>query len=258
MKINKKCFLCTLISIFLIMPLNVKGICNKPTEGTPEKIAFLTFDDGPTPNNTVKIINELNKSNIKATFFVVGQKEEENPIAFKELVKNKMCIMPHTYSHNYDIYKSLSTYNDDLDKCMNLIRGVRGKKKLEFVRIPGGSDNQVSNKYVLSSIRKSILDRGMNYVDWNVCSGDAEAHYVPKSKIIGNVKKQCTGQKIIVILMHDSYYKKTTVESLSEIINYIKDKGYTFKTFDDVSEKEKNEMIDMGIINRKQKIDEGK
>ncbi|KHD35973.1 xylanase [Clostridium acetobutylicum] len=243
------------ILIFLLLPINVKAESKGILGKKEEKIAFLTFDDGPTPNNTVKIINELNKNKIKATFFIVGEKGEEHTKAMEELVKNKMCIMPHSYTHKLSIYKSLDNYNDDLDKCIEFINKVKkNKKELKYVRMPGGSYSRY-NKYVVSSIRKGILKRDMNYVDWNICSGDADAHYVSREKIISNVKKQCKDQKIIVILMHDSYYKKTTVESISEIVKYLKEKDYKFKTFDNISEKERKELIRMGVMNKKQKID---
>lgn len=220
-----------------------------------QKIAFLTFDDGPCINNTEKIVNILKENNIKASFFIVGQKAEENPKAMKILVDNNMCLMPHTYSHDYKIYKSSNDYFDDLNKCMETIKKLTGKKKFDYVRIPGGSDNLVSSKKVLSSIRKRLIEHNIHYIDWNVCSGDAEAHYVPKTKIVSNVKKQCANKNMIVILMHDTYYKKTTVESLPEVIKYIKDQGYIFKTFDDINADEKNELIRIRVIDKKQKRD---
>lgn len=220
-----------------------------------KKVVFLTFDDGPSVNNTQKIIDILNKNNVKATFFIVGQKADENPKVMQDLVKSGMCIMPHTYSHNYKIFNTVSEYIDDLNKCINTIEKYTGSKKFVYVRVPGGSDNLVSNKYVLSNIRNDIIRHGMYYVDWNISSGDATAHYVPKIKIINNVKEQCGDKKIMVVLMHDAYYKKTTVESLDEIIKYVKEKGYTFKTFDQISEAERNELVRIRVINRKQKID---
>ncbi|URZ05751.1 polysaccharide deacetylase family protein [Clostridium felsineum] len=253
----KKYFVFILIIVISLLPFNARGEDLSIFGKKQEKVAFLTFDDGPTPNNTVKIIDELNKNKIKATFFIVGQKGEEYPKALDALVKNKMCIMPHSYTHKANIYKSVENYNKDLKECIDFINNIQGNKKknkIKFIRMPGGSYS-TRNKYVVSNIRKSILDQGLNYVDWNVCSGDAEAHFVPRQKIINKVKKQCKDQKFLVILMHDSYYKKATVESISEVVKYIKEKGYKFKTFDDISEQEKNELIKMGVINKKQKID---
>lgn len=261
---NKRKFInliCALLIILNTIGCNVYAKIlvepqNEPTRKCKQKIAFLTFDDGPCVNNTEKIVNILKENNVKASFFIVGQKAEENPKAMKSLVDSDMCLMPHTYSHDYKIYRTSNDYFNDLNKCMETIKKFTGsKKRFNYVRIPGGSDNLVSNRNVLSNIRKDIIKNDMYYVDWNVCSGDAEAHYVPKVKIVNNVKKQSVNKDMIVILMHDAYYKKTTVESLPEIIKYIKDQGYTFKTFDDINENEKNELIRIKVIDKKQKID---
>lgn len=253
-------FICVVLIIVNTTCLNVYAEALEEPQNNSntckQKIAFLTFDDGPCVNNTQKIVNILNENNIKASFFIVGQKAEENPKAMKALVDSGMCLMPHTYSHDYKIYKSSNDYFNDLNKCMETIKKFTGsRKKFNYVRIPGGSDNLVSNRNVLSNIRKDIIKNDMYYVDWNVCSGDAEAHYVPKVKIVNNVKKQSSDKNMIVILMHDAYYKKTTVESLPEIIKYIKDQGYTFKTFDDINESEKKELIRIRVIDKKQKND---
>lgn len=252
-------FICVILIVLNIMCYNVYAeVLVEPQNNVnrcKQKVAFLTFDDGPCVNNTEKIVNVLKENNIKASFFIVGQKAEENPKAMKALVDSGMCLMPHTYSHDYKIYKSSNDYFADLNKCMETIQKFTGSRKFNYIRIPGGSDNLVCNRNVLSNIRTNLIKHGVYYVDWNICSGDAEAHYVPKSKIINNVKTQCSDQNIIVILMHDAYYKKTTVESIPEIIKYIKDKGYTFKTFDDINESEKNELIRTRVIDKKQKMD---
>ena len=61
------------------------------------KVVYLTFDDGPTPNNTPRILEILKKNNIKATFFVIGQ----NPDMYKQIVDQGHAIAIHTYSHEY-------------------------------------------------------------------------------------------------------------------------------------------------------------
>jgi peptidoglycan/xylan/chitin deacetylase (PgdA/CDA1 family) len=53
-----------------------------------------------------------------------------------------------------------------------------------------------------------------------------------------------------VVLMHDSYYKRTTVDSLQEVISYFKKQGYVFRTFNDLTEEEKQKMIKAEVLNR--------
>ena len=109
----------------------------------------------------------------------------------------------------------------------------------------------MTSKTNLNLIKKALNDKGIKYVDWNVCSGDADSHEVPVEKIKRNVKNQSQNKKFAVILMHDAYYKHFTVESLPEIITYLKDQGFVFRTFEDLTKAEEKEMIDLEVINKK-------
>ena len=65
-----------------------------------EKIAYLTFDDGPTKKVTPKILDILKQNNINATFFVIGKRVDENPEIIKRAYNEGNFIANHTYSHN--------------------------------------------------------------------------------------------------------------------------------------------------------------
>lgn len=215
------------------------------------KEVFLTFDDGPSPNNTKKILKILNNNGVKATFFVVGIKAKENPSILRELNNDGMSIGIHTYSHDYKkMYKDLNSYMADYEECKDSIKELINKDPVNYLRLPGGSDNLAANKSVLNSIKTNLKGKGINYVDWNVCSGDADSQEVPVMKIKDNIQTQCKNKRIAVILMHDTYYKNFTVESLPEIITYLKNQGFVFRTFDDLTEEEEKNMIGAGIINR--------
>lgn len=213
---------------------------------------FLTFDDGPSPNNTRKILKILDNNNVRATFFVVGNKVDENPSLLKELYNHGMAIGIHTYSHDYKkIYSNLESYLEDYEKCKNSIEELIHKTPISYVRMPGGSNNPTSEKAVLDSIRTTLNTKNISYVDWNVCSSDADNKEVPAIKIENTIEYQCKNKKTAVILMHDTYYKHSTVESLPKIISYLKENGFAFRTFDDLTEQEEKSMIAAGIINRK-------
>lgn len=215
------------------------------------KEVFLTFDDGPCINNTRKILDILKENDVKATFFIVGIKGEENPRILKELSDNGMSIGVHTYSHEYNkIYKNTDSYLEDYDTCQNVIRKITGREPISYVRMPGGSDNLLANKNNLSKIKKILNEKGLKYVDWNVSSGDAEGREVPVEKVRGNVITQCKDKKLAVVLMHDTYYKHFTVEALPDIIKYLKSEGFVFRTFDDLTADEERQMIKIRVINR--------
>lgn len=238
---------------------NKKFICGKVLsysenlENKPlyNKKVFLTFDDGPCIKNTKKILNILKDKDVKATFFVVGEKCEENPQLLKAINDYGMSIGIHTYSHNYKkMYKDLNEYLNDLQACNNTIKKIIGRNPIPYIRMPGGSSNLIANKDKLDNIKVTLNQRGLNYVDWNVCVGDAESREVSVEKIKQNIIIQCKNRRTAVVLMHDTYYKYSTAEALPWIIKYLKNEGFEFKTFDNLTLDEEKEMIRLGIINR--------
>lgn len=222
----------------------------KQSTSIGNKIVFLTFDDGPSPNNTLKVLDILNTRGIKASFFEIGKRQEEYPSIVKELRKNGMCILPHSYSHDYNIYKSPEDFWGDFNKSFSLTEDLTSEQTNNFIRFPGGSDNLVSNASILSEIKKEVKEKGIYYVDWNVSSADAAPGVVPKEKIKENIINGCRGRNLSVTLMHDSGDKVTTVEALPDILDYLKSNGYQFKTFDEITEAELQELIKTRVIDR--------
>lgn len=215
------------------------------------KEVFLTFDDGPSINNTLNIIDILNRNSVKATFFVIGEKAQTYPKIIKKMSDSGMCIAPHTYNHNYgEIYKNTVAYLKDMEKCNNVIKTLTNKSNFSYVRMPGGSDNLVSSAETLKEIKMSLKKKKIYYVDWNISSEDAIGPNIEAFKIKQNVMSQSMGKSMAVVLMHDSYYKKTTVDSLQEVISYFKKQGYVFRTFNDLTEAEKEKMIKKEVLNR--------
>lgn len=216
-----------------------------------QKEVFLTFDDGPCENNTRRILEILNHNNVKATFFIVGIKGEENPQILKEISDSGMSIGVHTYSHDYKkVYKNLEFYLNDFQACKNVIKNIAGREPVPYIRLPGGSDNLVTSKNNLETIKSTLKEKGINYVDWNVSAEDAVSKEITSEEIKKNIISQCEDKKLAVILMHDAYYKNFTVEALPDIINYLKSEGFVFRTFDELTITEENVMKRIGIVNR--------
>ena len=198
-----------------------------------KKVAYLTFDDGPS-ENTYKILDILKESNIVATFFVNGHIGYEN--AYLRIVKEGNKIGNHTYSHDYKkVYSSVEGFNKDVDELNSLLASI-GIENSYILRYPGGSNNEVCIQHggenIMSKIIKEQYDKGYDYFDWNVSSEDATAITVDKETIIKSVKDGCKGKDSVVILFHDSQPKTTTVEALPEIIKHLKNEGYEFRTLE--------------------------
>lgn len=193
------------------------------------KTVYLTFDDGPSPN-TLKIIDVLNSYSIKATFFVKNNPEYNSYM--KNIVNSGNAIALHTYSHDYKtIYTSDEAFYTDLQNISDLVffeTGVRSN----IMRFPGGSSNTVSKKYniesgIMTRLTQGVTEKGYLYFDWNCSSGDASSNSLPKEDIVSNCKKVPSAKNVIV-LMHDTGAKQTTVEALPEIIEFYKSCGYSF------------------------------
>ncbi|MGQ7276358.1 exo-beta-N-acetylmuramidase NamZ domain-containing protein [Brevibacillus thermoruber] len=212
----------------------------KPAESKQpqEKVAYLTFDDGPSPV-TDKVLDILKQHQVKATFFVVGKNVPGREAVLKRAIAEGHVVGGHTYSHDYRlIYRDIASFFADLEKGNQLIEHATGVKPTVF-RYPGGSTNTVSRKYqnpnvynnsntVMQDIKAEAAKRGYVFIDWNITNGDARSnHYTPESAL-ANVKSQVKHQREIVVLMHDASTKAATVQSLPAVIQFLKQQGYRF------------------------------
>jgi len=193
-----------------------------------KKEVFLTFDDGPTANITPRILETLDKYNVKASFFVIGQNAEKHPELIKEEKAKGHFIANHTYSHDYNyIYSNTDNFLKDLEKCKQVLNSILGEYDGKIIRFPGGSFGSKRAAY-----REAVKNAGYTYVDWNALNGDAERLNVPADELINKLKETVGNKNHVVILMHDAATKKTTADSLPEVIEYLKSQGYEFKTLD--------------------------
>lgn len=193
-----------------------------PYKSDGRKVVYLTFDDGPSANNTPKILDILKQYNVKATFFLIGKNAEKNKELVKEEVTEGNMVGNHTYSHNMNyIYSDPKVFMSDVDRCEETLKSILGNNyDLKLVRFPGGSFGKK-----LEPFREEAKRNGYRYVDWNDLTGDAERNGVPVSHLIGEVKKYANHDHLVV-LMHDAAEKVTTVQALPQVIEYFRSQGY--------------------------------
>ena len=191
------------------------------------KIAYLTFDDGPSANITPGVLKSLDNYNIKATFFIVGNMAIRYPDILKKEVADGQAIGNHTYSHNYKyIYSDTKAFISDINKCEAALKSILGSNfNTKIVRFPGGSFGKK-----LQPFRDALKSDGYHYIDWNDLTGDANGQNIPVDKLLDNLKKYTKGKEHVVILMHDASTKETTVQALPKVIEYLKSQGYSFDT----------------------------
>lgn len=210
---------------------NVDDIYN----GKEGKRVFLTFDDGPSISVTPHILDTLKKYNIKATFFVLGNRVSDNAELIKREYNEGHYIANHGYSHRYDkIYASSKNVLKEYNKTEQEIKKALGDENYSsnLFRFPGGSIGGEYDK--IKEKAKIDLERNqIAYLDWNALTNDAAGAYT-KEKIIKNLKKTVENKNNVVVLMHDAPDKILTYENLEDIIKYLQEKGYSFKNMYDL------------------------
>ena len=190
-----------------------------------KKIVLLTFDDGPG-QYTEQILDILDKYRVKATFFVTNNYEEYESLLGEEAERgHSVCV--HTLHHDYDeVYSSEEAFWADFDAMNDLIEQYTGERSRVF-RFPGGSSNTISsfNEGIMSRLVNEAAEKGYDYYDWNVTSGDAGDTEDP-DEIVENVLWGIEQEDISIVLCHDIH--PWTLEALEPIIVGALEKGYTF------------------------------
>lgn len=202
---------------------------------TDKKVAYLTFDDGPS-NNTHQILDILKQNNIKATFFVLGNQVEVFPETTNRIYNEGHYIANHGYSHKYSsIYQSPEQVLNEFNQCNQIVAKTINVPEYNshLFRFPGGS---VGGKY--AEVKKQAItvleQNNILHIDWNSLTGDSEKVNPTEEYLMNNLQKTTEGKNSLVILMHDAQAKKITAETLPKVIEYLKQQGYSFESFYDI------------------------
>ena len=195
------------------------------------KVAYLTFDDGPSKTMTRQILQVLDRYGIKATFFVLGKMVDKNPDVMKLTYDGGHAIGNHTYTHNYDIiYNDTDSFLEEVYMTEEAIRNAVGNPSLRtrLVRLPGGSHAEYKQPTV-----KVLEDEGFQVHDWNSLNGDSEGDDPTADYLYNRFKETYRQQDRLIILMHDTDEKATTLKALPSIIEHLLLEGYSFGTLED-------------------------
>lgn len=205
----------------------INELCNRE-----EKVAYLTFDDGPTKTITPKVLDILKEEDVKATFFVIGKSVEEYPEIVRREYEEGHYIANHGYSHNNKLlYKNEESFMNeikDTDEAIGRAIGIEEYCSHVF-RFPNGfmAPQYKSNKKAMLT---TLSKMQYTYIDWNCLNNDSIKKYT-KEQLIQNLKKSSKGKNTLVILMHDTKDVSNSSEALKESIEYLKSEGYTFENF---------------------------
>jgi len=176
-----------------------------------EKCVYLTFDDGPVPEITPWVLDLLDKYNIKATFFCVGDNVRKYPEIYRQILDKGHLVGNHTFHHEKGL--SCRTKNYVLDAGL-AARYIDSK----LFRPPHG---HMRFKQVLK------LRKDYKIIMWDVVTRDY-SRYVSAEQVFRSVKKYTRNGSVIVF--HDSIKAKPRMkEALPKSIEWLLEQGYTFK-----------------------------
>ncbi len=169
---------------------------------------FLTFDDGPSPEVTPWVLDQLKAYGAKATFFCLGKNAEQYPELFRRIVEEGHAVGNHTYSHQKGWEMKTWRYIEDVDFADQIIRS-------NLMRPPYGR---------IKPLQARLLSQRYKLIMWTVVSRDYSKYVSPK-KCLRNVVKHVDRGSIIAF--HDSKKAFRNLSyTLPEFLGFLKEKGY--------------------------------
>lgn len=184
---------------------------------TRDKVVYLTFDDGPTPDITQWVLKQLALYEARATFFVIGNNVARHPEIFNQVIAAGHSIGNHTYNHVNGWKTSFEEYRED---AMEAERSIRthypafSRKKL--FRPPYG---KISRKQAAA-----LREDGYQLIMWDVLSADFDTAITPQ-QCLDNVLKNVRSGSIVIF--HDSVKAFPNLEyTLPRVLEFLKKEGY--------------------------------
>jgi peptidoglycan/xylan/chitin deacetylase (PgdA/CDA1 family) len=175
-----------------------------------EKVIYLTFDDGPVPEVTPLVLDILDRYDVKATFFSVGENVKKHSDTYTEILKRGHKAGNHTYNHLKGFEVSVGKYVENTRKAAELIES-------NLFRPPHGR---------ITFKQKAALQKDYQIIMWDLITHDYNRKISPET-IMKTIKRYSRNGSIVVF--HDSIKAKDNVlKVLPLAIEYWKDEGYGF------------------------------
>lgn len=211
-----------------------------PPRGFNKKIVALTFDDGPDKAITPSILKILKAEKVKGTFYMLGAMAKHNQDGIKQVSQEGHCIAHHSWTHPSKT--SPSSAVNEIKLLNDLFQKVLGKQPTSF-RPPYGivSGNMVP---IVKKQKMAVVLWSVDTLDWKAKSSG----YVRDRALKGATPGA-------IILMHDGYKKKFTVQALPAIIAGLKKRGYTFATVPELLREYDKHVVEYAAAQAKKKAE---
>ena len=191
---------------------------------TSEKVIYLTFDAGYENGCTAKILDVLQKHQVKAAFFLVGNYIEKNEDLVRRMVKEGHTVGNHTM-HHYDMSKlsDKAAFSKELTDLEVLYKSVTGEEMPKFYRPPQGIYSE-DNLRMAKELGYQTVFWSLAYVDWN---NDAQPTKEQAfSKLLPRIHNGA------VVLLHSTSH--TNAEILDELLTKWEEMGYRFASIEEL------------------------
>ena len=186
---------------------------------TSEKVIALTIDDGSDGGNYAKILQILDKHNVKATFFLTGQGVENHPQTVRNTVAKGHELGNHSYNHPDFTKISAAQMSTQLARTETIVKNTTGRTTKPYFRAPYGAVN--------STVLNTVGNAGYTYTfHWTIDTLDWTGNSA--TTIYNRVMNGL--QPGAIVLMHAGYGAVNTPAALDRLIPAIKNKGYRFVT----------------------------
>ncbi|MCX5696950.1 MAG: polysaccharide deacetylase family protein [Candidatus Omnitrophica bacterium] len=192
---------------------------------TPDKVVAITFDDGPSPVWTPKILDALKKAGVKATFFMIGEHIVRYPEVARRVRDEGHEIGNHSYDHHVLLRYSMDSLAQEIKKDEKVIQEVTGVTT-HYFRPP--------KAWLTSKEKKKVEGMGYRVVLWSLNSKDWVTF--DEKYIVGYLARNIRPGDII--LFHDSGgvfvteggNRSETVKAIPRLVEKLRAKGYKFVT----------------------------
>lgn len=179
-----------------------------------DKTVYLTFDDGPVPDVTPWVLDQLKLYEQKATFFCVGENVEKYPKIFQRILEEGHSVGNHTFHHLNSWKSGHQAYLNDISLCDNVLSS-------QLFRPPYGK---------LTLRQLNTLSKSKNIIMWSILSGDFDSKLTPNDCLQNVIKNLEKGS---IIVFHDSIKAKVNLNYvLPKLLTHFSEQGIKSKNLE--------------------------
>ena len=208
----------TLLTLYLLFHPRNQWLVDNRSRVDGAGCVALTFDDGPNPVDTPKLLDLLREKNVKATFFVVGKRADQYPEIVRRAWDEGHLIANHTWSHDHLFcFLTPSRLRAEIERGTETVRRICGFRPHLF-RSPVGMRHVLLQSY--------LTDAGLEYVSWSIRTRDTLT--ADSSVLARRILRQAASGDIILLHDHLPRGAHVMLEALPRVIDELRKRGFEF------------------------------